>query len=174
MLLTSLPLPCLQGVQGGPPWRDSRPHAAVTPRRARGAVCRASQNPLGDERRLVDSNDAPSMAADLGGNVSEHASAVDYTVSPETPLGSVDWHGHTGLVVVGKDGKPVGVLSDKNVPKAVMSTALCVHDVMTPHPITILETAPVAIAAALMKDHGASSGNRIALSARSFARGVFR
>ena len=86
--------------------------------------------------------------------MSEHASAVDYTVSPETPLGSVDWHGHTGLVVVGKDGKPVGVLSDKNVPKN--STALCVHDVMTPHPIVILETAPVAIAAALMKDHGAS------------------
>lgn len=92
------------------------------------------------------------MAAELGGDVSGHASAVDYTVAPEQPLSSVDWHGHTGLVVVDAEGRPVGVLSDKNV-KA--SSSLTVRDVMTPHPVTILETAPVAIAAALMKDHGA-------------------
>lgn len=93
------------------------------------------------------------MAAELGGDVSAHASAVDYTVAPETPLGSVDWKGHTGLVVVDAEGRPVGVLSDKN--SREKEPTLAVRDVMTPHPITILETAPVAIAAALMKDHGA-------------------
>jgi CBS domain-containing protein len=94
------------------------------------------------------------MAAELGGDVSAHASALDYTVAPEQPLSSVDWHGHTGLVVVDAEGRPVGVLSDKNVTDKA-SSSLTVRDVMTPHPITILETAPVAIAAALMKDHGA-------------------
>jgi CBS domain-containing protein len=59
-----------------------------------------------------------------------------------------------GLLVVVADGRPAGVLTDRDVALQVLEPAARVADAMSPKPLTVRADAPLGEAMALMSRHG--------------------
>jgi CBS domain-containing protein len=59
-----------------------------------------------------------------------------------------------GLLVVVADGRPAGVLTDRDVALQVLEPAARVADAMSPNPLTVPAEAPLGEAMALMSRHG--------------------
>jgi len=59
-----------------------------------------------------------------------------------------------GLLVVVADGRPNGVLTDRDVALQMLEPATRVADAMSPKPLTVREDAPLGEAMALMSRHG--------------------
>ena len=85
-----------------------------------------------------------------------------YTITPDALVGDVATlmvtHG-VGDVIVVEEGKPVGILTDRDLVARVMAAGLngksvLVRDIMSTPPVTVPQSEEVSTAIALMSHHG--------------------
>lgn len=109
------------------------------------------------DRRLVDKSEI--LAADPYGNVEDYMTEDGTSISQNAILRDVlpALERHSGYAVMDDDGKCVGIISDKDLFRAMRekedALSIKVSEIMSKPPITVRPHAKVAYAAGLMLQH---------------------